>query len=142
MRIYLDNCCYNRLFDEKTQQRVIDESNAIKELLISRKHIIIGSHILKFEIGNINEIKKRLDVAALYEQAKNETVKVDEYVLKKAEEIKAKSNIHDLDALHVACALIGKADIFLTVDDKLIKACKGLKLNMQVKNPIKIGGDE
>ena len=50
MKIYLDNCCYNRLFDEKTQNRIQEESDAIKQILISRKNFIVGSDILRSEI--------------------------------------------------------------------------------------------
>ena len=69
MRIYLDNCCYNRLFDDKTQERIQIESDALKAILINKKDIIVGSHFLKFEISKIKDFRKRLSVVTLYEQA-------------------------------------------------------------------------
>ncbi len=33
MRIYLDNCCYNRPFDDQTQERIHLESEAILTIL-------------------------------------------------------------------------------------------------------------
>ena len=77
MRIYLDNCCYNRLFDDKTQERVQVESDALKAILVDKKDIIVGSHFLKFEISKINDIGKRLSVMTLYTQAVDETVYID-----------------------------------------------------------------
>ena len=63
MRIYLDNCCYNRLFDDKTQERVQVESDALKAILVDKKDIIVGSHFLKFEISKIKACDKlNLDI--------------------------------------------------------------------------------
>ncbi len=33
MKIYLDNCCYNRPFDDQTQERIHLESEAILAML-------------------------------------------------------------------------------------------------------------
>jgi len=40
MKIYLDNCCYNRPFDDQTQMRVFLESQAkiyIQTLVVDKK---------------------------------------------------------------------------------------------------------
>ena len=142
MRIYLDNCCYNRLFDDKTQERVQIESDALKAILINKKDIIVGSHFLKFEISKINDIGKRLNVMALYTQAIDETVSIDSKIIDMAKEIVDKSSIHELDALHLASAIIAGVEVFLTVDDKLIKACDKLKLDIKVINPVNIKESE
>ena len=142
MRIYLDNCCYNRLFDDKTQKRVQIESDALKAILINKKDIIVGSHFLKFEISKINDIGKRLNVMALYTQAIDETVSIDSKIIDMAKEIVDKSSIHELDALHLASAITAGVEVFLTVDDKLIKACDKLKLDIKVINPVNIKESE
>ena len=136
MRIYLDNCCYNRLFDEKTQERVRRESDAIKAILIARQDIIIGGNILRSEIDKIKDVGKKLSVISLYMQAVTETVAINEEVINRAKKIMEQANIKQMDALHLSCAISGNADIFLTVDDKLIKACRGLELKMVVANPV------
>jgi len=43
-----------------------------------------------------------------------------------------------LDALHVACAEAGGADVLLTVDDRMLAKAQGLKnkLRVRVENPI------
>ena len=41
-----------------------------------------------------------------------------------------------MDSFHVASAEIGQADIFLTVDDKLIKLCRKIPLTVRVMNPL------
>ena len=138
MRIYLDNCCYNRLFDDSTQERVKNESDALKAILVDKKDIIVGSHFLKFEISKINDIGKRLSVLTLYNQAIDETINIDSKIIDMAKEIIAKSSIHELDALHLASAITAGVEVFLTVDDKLIKACDKLNLNIKVINPTNI----
>ena len=41
-----------------------------------------------------------------------------------------------MDSLHVATAEAGKVDAMLTTDDKLIKFCARLNLNVKVMNPV------
>ena len=40
------------------------------------------------------------------------------------------------DAIHLACASYGKADFFLTCDDRLIRKAKQLKLRTVLMNPV------
>lgn len=44
----------------------------------------------------------------------------------------------DMDALHLACAESGKADVFLTTDDKLLRQATRLaeQLHVPVDNPL------
>lgn len=44
----------------------------------------------------------------------------------------------DMDALHLACAESGKADVFLTTDDKLLRRAARLaeQLHILVDNPL------
>jgi predicted nucleic acid-binding protein len=37
------------------------------------------------------------------------------------------SGVHTFDALHVASALVGKAELFITTDDRLLKRVQYLK---------------
>ena len=144
MRIYLDNCCYNRLFDEKSQERVQAESDAIKNILIRSKeldNIVIGSEILISEIDRIKDTGKKLSVISLYTQVVTEMININAEIFEYAKNLMEQANIKQMDALHLSCALISNADVFLTVDDKLIKACKSLNLKMQVINPVILEGD-
>lgn len=49
-----------------------------------------------------------------------------------------KFGIKTYDALHVACAEKGKADIFLTTDDKLLSVLKNHadEINIKTDNPL------
>ena len=65
-------------------------------------------------------------------------VKVDAGVERRAVELK-RAGLKSLDALHVACAKKGKADILLTTDDDLLsKALKNQRtLKVKVENPLR-----
>jgi len=139
LKIYLDNCCYNRPFDDQTQDRIHLESEAVLAVLkrrLQNKDIIIGSKVVELEIGNISNKEKKEKVLALY-QIIDYSEQYTEAILKRAQEILRTSNIRRLDALHVASAESAKADVMLTTDDKLEKACNRLGLRLRVVNPLK-----
>lgn len=61
MKIYLDNCCYNRLFDDRSNIKNYLEREAV--LIIMQKAYdgeveIIGSDILDIEISKISNPDK------------------------------------------------------------------------------------
>mgnify|MGYP001080875742 FL=1 len=52
MRIYLDNCCYNRPYDDQSQFRIYLETQAklyIQELIKQDKIELVTSYILEYE---------------------------------------------------------------------------------------------
>lgn len=54
MIIYLDNCCYNRSFDDQTQERIHLESEAILTILQRGQagiYKIVWRNILQIENG-------------------------------------------------------------------------------------------
>jgi predicted nucleic acid-binding protein len=57
--------------------------------------------------------------------------------LNRARELE-KTGFIGFDAIHLACAESGKADIFLTTDDRLLKQAKRHKkdLHVKVQNPL------
>ena len=72
MKIYLDNCSYNRPFDDQTQERIHLESEAILTILQRGQigvYTIVGSNILDLEIERMHDIVKRQRVKELYKVA-------------------------------------------------------------------------
>jgi hypothetical protein len=64
MKIYLDNCCYNRPFDDQTQIRIFLEAQAklhIQSLIVSKKIELVYSYMSVFE-NNYNPNKKHLRI--------------------------------------------------------------------------------
>ncbi len=65
LKIYFDNCCYNRLFDDRSNIKNYLEREAV--LIIMQKAFeqelkIIGSDILEIEMAKIRNDEKRNDV--------------------------------------------------------------------------------
>ena len=70
MRIYLDNCCYNRPFDDQTQERIHLESEAILTILKRGQlnvYEIVGSEMLELEMERMGDETKKRKVKELYQ---------------------------------------------------------------------------
>jgi predicted nucleic acid-binding protein len=65
------------------------------------------------------------------------TIEIGEKEVERASELQALGFL-GFDALHLACAELGKADVFLTTDDRLLRLAKRLvkKLRVTVANPL------
>lgn len=138
MKVYLDNCCYNRPFDDQTQDRIHLESEAVLAILKACENgsiQILSSPIVRMEIDKYSNEDKREKVRALYSLA-NPDIPFNDEIKIRAEELRSKSSIRLMDSLHVATAEAGKVDAMLTADDKLIKACARLNLGVKVVNPV------
>jgi hypothetical protein len=71
MRLYIDNCCFNRPYDEQTREKIHLESEAILGIIKKCKQLnfeIIGSAALDLEISQIPDVYKREKVKFFYEQ--------------------------------------------------------------------------
>jgi predicted nucleic acid-binding protein len=51
----------------------------------------------------------------------------------------AELGFKDYDALHIACAEVGNADIFLTTDDRMLRlaARQSAMLQVRIENPLR-----
>jgi predicted nucleic acid-binding protein len=122
MRIYMDNCCFNRPFDGQTQVRVRLETEAklhIQERILNGEIELAWSYILDFE-NAANPFEERR--AAIRSWRRRSAIDVSETptVLEHARALNA-LGLHSKDALHVACAVEAGCDYFLTTDDLLLK---------------------
>lgn len=96
----------------------------------------MGSTVLQMEIDNIKDTLKHEKVMVLYGVA-TECVSYNQAIMSRAQDLAKMATIHRMDALHIASAETGGADIFVTTDDKLLRACAGLTLSVMVMNPVK-----
>ncbi len=139
MKIYLDNCCYNRPFDDQTQERIHLESEAILTVLQrgqSGIYKIVGSDVLQLEIERMHDEVKKQRVKDLY-KVSDMHIFYSEQIKERAREIRKQSRIKTFDSLHIASAEVGEADVMLTTDDKLEKMSGKLDLKIKVMNPLK-----
>jgi len=122
VKIYLDACCFNRPFDEQRSDRVIFETNAILIILrrIDNGEIeVIGSDVLDDEIEQTPVTKKRIK---LFELLKKVTIfiKLNNEIIIRGKELEM-FKLKPHDSLHIASAEYGNADVFLTVDDNILR---------------------
>ena len=139
MTVYLDNCCYNRLFDDQTQERIHLESEAILAVLKMgqmKKIVIAGSDILELEITRMSDENKKRKVLDLYKVA-DIHISYTNQIRKRSEEIASISKIRTFDSLHIAAAEEANADVLLTTDDKFEKMAEKLDLKTRVVNPLR-----
>ena len=139
MIVYLDNCCYNRPFDDQTQERVHLESEAILTILKmgQMKRIVIGgSEILELEITRMPDENKKRKVLDLYKAADIHILYTSK-IRERSEAIMSVSKIRTFDSLHIAAAEEANADVLLTTDDKLEKMAEKLDLKTRVVNPLR-----
>ena len=137
-KIYLDVCCLNRTLDNLEQFRMRMEAEAVTEIIQNcenGKWILMNSDIIEFEVSQHSDsfkqeqVKSILKLANIYIQS---TANIDV----RAEKLMELSfKFHD--ALHLAFAEAGDADVFLTTDDRLLRKAKKYQsiLNVEVENP-------
>ena len=138
MRIYLDNCCFNRPFDDQSYDRIHLESEAILTILdLSRQgiHEIIGSDVLEVEMQKGSNPAKVEKVKALYSLVTNKVSYTPDIAVR-SKEIRKDTMIQAFDSMHIASAEKGGVEVVLTTDDKLIKWCKMIDIQVKVMNPI------
>ena len=125
MRVYLDNCCYNRPFDDQSQPVIHIETQAkleIQEQIRKGKLELATSYILEAENVANPFAQKRADIQAFINQYTHVFVsrKQDETVRRMATDIMARG-IHLMDACHIACAVLAECDVFLSTDKRVLK---------------------
>ncbi len=125
-RVYLDNCCFNRPFDDQGQVRVRLETEAkleIQRRVKDRELELAWSYVLDYE-NQANPFQENREVIARWKQAATVDVAETPEVLRRAREISARS-VPPKDSLHIACALAAGCAFFLTTDDLIVKKMRG-----------------
>lgn len=125
MRVYLDNCSYNRPYDDQSQMRIHLETQAklhIQDMVRAGRVELVTSYVLDFENSNNRSMQKKMtiekfmkDYAALYVSNRNE-----EEIAEIAKPIMV-TGVKEKDAYHVACAIAANCNYFITTDDRLLK---------------------
>lgn len=126
MRVYLDNCCFNRPFDDQSQARVRIEAEAkleIQQRIKDKKIELAWSYILDYE-NQANPFEERRDVVTRWKTVAVVNVEETAAIVQQAREI-ADRGLRAKDALHIACAIAAGCNFFLTTDDVIVKRMKG-----------------
>ncbi len=125
IKVYLDNCCYNRPYDDQSQIRISLETQAklqIQSMIRNREIDLVSSYVLLYENSKNPHAMRQTTIRTFVKENVSEFVDVDraDEVKRNADEIIA-IGVKTIDAYHVACAILGGCDFFLTTDDRLLK---------------------
>ena len=120
-RIYLDNCCFNRPYDNQSQPRVRLETQAklyIQKMVFEMYIELVWSYVLKYE-NSRNPFEAKKNAIARWEKLSSSFVTMSDEIVATAEQITA-TGIKATDALHIACAIAGNCHYFITTDKRLL----------------------
>ena len=123
--VYLDNCAYNRPYDDQSQAKIELETQAklmIQRMIKTKQIELASSYMSLYECGeNPDPSRAELITAfinqqsSIYVSLKNKTRIED-----KAREIMT-TGIKFKDACHIACAIMAKADYLISTDIRMLK---------------------
>jgi len=136
MRLYLDNCCFNRPFDDQSTLTVRLETEAklhIQAAIRAKQYTLGWSYILEYE-NAMNPLHERRNEIQKWERLAAAFVVETPAILATMHEITA-LGLKPVDALHIACAQALECGCFLTVDKGILKKAKSIT-HIRVMNPI------
>ena len=136
MKIYLDNCCFNRPFDDQSQIRIKLEAEGklkIQEEIRAGRFQLAWSYILDYENSKNPFQERKIRISGW---RKYSFLNIDESVeiLKIANSFN-QIGLKKLDSLHIACAIQSNCDYLLTTDDKVLKRSNQIS-DIHVTDPI------
>jgi len=136
MKIYLDNCCFNRPFDDQSQIRIRLESEAklkIQEEVRSGRVQVVWSYILDYE-NNKNPYQERKVRIVGWKKYAIMDIQGNIKLIERAELLN-QTGLQKIDSLHIACAIFAKCEYFLTTDDNILRRSKLID-DINVNDPI------
>ena len=138
MRVYLDNCCYNRPFDDQTQLKVRLETEAklfVQQLMRTGAVEYVWSDMLANEVDESKFWERKMRIVPWVVGAAVYVVTTPE--IEKQAETFMGMGVKPSDAIHFASAVSADCDWFFTVDRGILKkvSCVG---KMREANPLEL----
>ena len=134
LKVYLDNCSYNRPFDNQSLVKIRLETEAklyIQFCIREKRFLLIWSYMLDYENMH-NPYEEKRNSISLWRKIANEYCASSNDILSTGREL-LKYGIKAKNALHIACAIKSGCEYFITTDEKLTN--KTLT-NIKIINPI------
>jgi len=132
----MDMCCFNRPFDNQSQQKIYLETEA--KLFIQRKikdgiFDIAWSYILDYENAANPNVDAKHSIQK-WENMASQIVLVSNGIIACAQELQGKG-FGIKDSLHIACGIEIHAKYFLTVDKNILTK-RNAVTDIMIVNPI------
>ena len=128
MRVYLDNCCFNRPFGDQRQTRVrleVEAKLCIQEQLRGGALELAWSYILDFE-NAANPFEERRTTISGWRQYATIDIEETATILQQANALVG-VGLKVKDTLHISCAIAGECTYFVTTDDEILKHGKDVQ---------------
>jgi predicted nucleic acid-binding protein len=126
LRVYLDNCCYCRPYDDQTQILIEVEASAvsyIQHLVAIGQIELVWSHILSYE-NSFHPIPEEAKNIRKWRGLSTVNAGITQNIIRLSKDIQA-AGLKKFDSLHIACAIDAKCDFMITVDKKMLKYLNG-----------------
>jgi hypothetical protein len=136
MKIYLDNCCYNRPFDGQNQDLIRLETEAklvIQNRIKQGLYSLVWSFMLNFENDGSPTVANREAIRS-WQHIASEYCPASDDILSSAKEMMPLGLKHK-DAIHLACAMKCQCDYLITTDRKFSNK-NDLVAGIEIINPI------
>lgn len=136
MRLYLDNCCFNRPYDKQHMLTIRLETEAklhIQNAILIGQYQLGWSYILDYENAANPFEERRIEIQKWKSFADSYTVATSSVLVMMEEFIAI--GIKPKDALHIACAKKLDCEYFLTVDKGILRKAEQV-FQIQILSPI------
>ena len=136
INLYLDNCCFNRPYDDQSQLVIKLETEAkiaIQERIKNGLYLLHWSYILDFENSNNPFIERKTEIKKWKELSVTDIGETDT-IIDRMNKL-CTLGIKTLDSLHISCSIEQNCSYFLTVDKGILKKAQYIK-EIKVLSPI------
>ena len=120
-KIYLDNCTYNRPFDDKDQLSIRMEAEAklqIQENIRNGVYELVWSYMNEYE-NNDNPYDEKREAIGAWEKIAVYKCLPNEKILEKGKQLQYQS-LKPKDSLNLACAIESGCHYFITTDKSIL----------------------
>ncbi|HNZ26169.1 MAG TPA: PIN domain-containing protein [Spirochaetota bacterium] len=136
IKIYLDNCCFNRPYDDQKQHKIFLETEAklfIQQRIKNGEFDLIWSFILDYENSANPDIEAKKAIQ-LWENIAIKSILLSPELQSNAKIFNNKG-FGIKDSLHIACAIESGAKYFLTTDKGILNK-KHFISKITILNPV------
>ena len=121
-RIYLDNCCFNRPYDDQSQLKIELETKAklrIQEMIVDGLLELVVSYIVEYENDSNPYLERKTSIEDFFRYAIMDVDETPEILSIAA--AARKTGLKTKDSIHVACAIVASCDYLITTDSRFLK---------------------
>ena len=121
MKVYLDNCCYNRPFDDQggILIRIETEAKLFVQYEIHAGRIELAWSSMNDYENNDNPSLEKTERIAVWRDMAKDVVTMNDAIFESALEFE-RIGLKPKDAIHIASAIAAHCDVFLTTDKRIL----------------------